>query len=164
MTTRGEWYEWVVGRMGSGTDEGVPARISLVTLGVADVGRATEFYRALGWPLSAASVPGVVSFFDTAGGRLAVWGVGDLAADAGLPATEQHGFRGTSLAINLGSRAEVDTAFAAAEAAGATILKPAQATEWGGYSGYFADPDGHLWEIAHNPGWPLGDDGLPHLP
>jgi uncharacterized protein len=142
----------------------VPSRISLATLGVADVGRSTGFYRALGWRLSPASVPGVVSFFDTAGGRLAVFGAADLAADAGMPGGEVFGFRGVALAINVGSVDEVDAALAAAVEAGGTLVKPGQTADWGGHSGYFADPDGHLWEVAFNPGWPLGADGLPELP
>jgi catechol 2,3-dioxygenase-like lactoylglutathione lyase family enzyme len=142
----------------------VPARISLLTLGVSDVARSTAFYERLGWPLSSASVPGEVSFFRTGGGLLAVWGNDDLAADAGRSDVAGPGFRGMSLAINCADRAEVDEAFRTAAEAGATITKAAEATEWGGYSGYFADPDGHAWEVAHNPGWPLGDDGLPQLP
>ncbi len=143
----------------------VPAVISLVTLGVRDVAASTEFYRALGFDLSSASQPGVVSFFATAGGLLGLFGAEDLRADAQAgPAASPEGFRGVTLAINVGSREEVDTALADAEAAGARIAKPARATEWGGYHGYFADPDAHLWEVAHNPGWPLGPDGLPQLP
>lgn len=143
----------------------VPARLSLVTLGVTDVARATEFYTALGWPLSSASQPGEVSFFRTAGCIVAVWSAEELAQDAHLPpAPLAAGFRGYALAINVGSPAEVDAALGAAVAAGGRVLKPAGPTEWGGYNGYFADPDGHAWEVAHNPGWPLGDDGLPQLP
>lgn len=142
----------------------IPARVSLVTLGVADVGRSTAFYESLGWPLSSSSVPGEVSFFRTAGGLLGLWGLTDLATDANQHDVVATGFRGISLAINCGSPDEVDEVFRTAEAAGAKILKPGEATDWGGYSGYFADPDGHVWEVAHNPGWPLGDDGLPVLP
>jgi uncharacterized glyoxalase superfamily protein PhnB len=142
----------------------IPARITLVTLGVSDVARSTEFYERLGWELSSASVPGEVSFFKTAGGRLALFGLTDLAADAHQHDVVATGFRGVSVAINCANRDEVDEAFRDAAAAGATIIKPAEATDWGGYSGYFADPDGHAWELAHNPGWPLDDDGLPVLP
>ena len=138
--------------------------ISLVTLGVRDVPASTAFYVALGFPLSPASVPGEVSFFNTAGGLLGVYGDQALADDAQLPRRTEPGFSGVSLAINVGSRAEVDAALAAAESAGADVIKPAQATDWGGYHGYFADPDGHAWEVAHNPGWPLGENGLPILP
>lgn len=142
----------------------VPARISLITLGVRDVEAATRFYRGLGFPLSSSSVPGVVSFFKTGGGLLGLFGVDDLAADAQVEPRADSGFREVSLAINVADRAEVDAALNAAESAGARIVKPAQPTDWGGYHGYFADPDDHLWEVAHNPGWPLGPDGLPQLP
>jgi uncharacterized protein len=145
----------------------VPARVSLVTLAVADVARSTAFYEALGWRASPASVPGDVTFLRTAGAILALWGAADLAADTGVDAAEGMpgaGFRGVALAINVASEAEVDAAFAAAAAAGAVIVKPPVRTDWGGYSGYFADPDGHTWEVAHNPGWPLGPDQLPRLP
>jgi catechol 2,3-dioxygenase-like lactoylglutathione lyase family enzyme len=142
----------------------VPARVSLVTLGVADVARSTAFYQALGWRLSASSVPGEVSFFHTAGGLLAVWRTAELAGDAGVPADPPSGFRGVSLAINVDGPADVDAGMAAAVAAGGTITRPAAKTDWGGYTGYFADPDGHVWEIAHNPFWPIGDDERPRLP
>jgi len=141
----------------------VPAAISLVTLGVADVPVSTAFYQRLGFPLSSASVPGEVSFFRTAGGLLGLYGASALAADAQLPPAAP-GFSGVSLAINVDSPEAVDSALAAASEAGAAVIKPAQATEWGGYHGYFADPDGHAWEVAHNPGWPLNDAGLPELP
>jgi predicted lactoylglutathione lyase len=142
----------------------VPARVSLVTLGVKDVARSTAFYVALGWPLSSASVPGDVSFFKTSGGLLALWGEDLLAADAGLPGAAPTDRRGHALAINIESREEVDAALATAVAAGGRITRAAQATDWGGYNGYFADLDGHLWEVAHNPFWPIGDDGRPTLP
>lgn len=143
---------------------GIPPRVSLVTLGVRDVARSTAFYQALGWPLSPASVPGVVSFFNTAGGLLGLYGHDALAEDAGLEPAPPPRFRGASLAVNLEGRAEVDRAFEQASAAGGEIVKPPKATEWGGYSGYFADPDGHLWEVAHNPAWPIGPDQRPELP
>jgi len=141
----------------------VPARLSLVTLGVSDLARSTEFYRALGWPLSPASVEGEVSFFNTAGGLLALWGREALAADAGL-AGSPSGFRAVSLAINLESRDDVDAAFEEVRRAGGKIVRAPKSTDWGGYVGYFADPEGHLWEIAHNPSWPIGDDERPALP
>jgi uncharacterized protein len=142
----------------------VPARVSLVTLGVADVARSTRFYQALGWPLSAASVPGEVSFFRTAGGLLALYGADALAADAGLPAAPPSEFRGVALAINVEDPAQVDEALASAVAAGGRVAREARATEWGGYNGYFVDPDGHAWEVAHNPFWPIGADERPTLP
>lgn len=141
------------------------ARVSLVTLGVADVDRFTEFYARLGWSLSSASVPGQVSFFRTAGAILALYGIADLAANIGAPATPTlSGFRGDALAINCDNREQIDETLRAAEDAGATLLKLAQVAEWGGCSGYFADPDGHVWEVAHNPAWPIGADGRPILP
>jgi predicted lactoylglutathione lyase len=141
----------------------VAARVSLITLGVADVAKSTAFYQALGWPLSPSSVPGEVSFFNTDGGFLALWGRDDLARDAGATG-EQAGFRGVALAINLESRELVDACFDEVRAIGGEVVKPPGATDWGGYSGYFADPDGHLWEVAHNPSWPMGADGRPGLP
>jgi predicted lactoylglutathione lyase len=142
------------------------ARLSLATLGVRDVALSTEFYKALGFPLSEASVKGDVSFFKTDGGVLAIWGYENLAEDAGVsmhPGVDS-GYRGTALAMNLDSRDDVDAFLAVAVAAGARITRPALATEWGGYNGYFADPDGHLWEVAYNPHWPIGEDGRPILP
>lgn len=141
----------------------LPSTISLVTLGVRDVPVATRFYVDLGFPLSSASVPGEVSFFRTAGGILAVWGLDDLRRDAGAEGAPD-GFRGVALAVNVASPEAVDAGLAAAERAGGRIARAAAATEWGGYQGYFADPDGHLWEVAHNPFWPLDADGLPQLP
>ena len=141
----------------------VPPRISLVTLGVRDVAAATAFYERIGFELSEASVTGEVSFFRTGGAVLALWGADALADDARLPRPTDH-TRSSALAINVDSRAEVDAALAATEQAGARITRPAEATEWGGYNGYFADPDGHVWEVAHNPFWPLDERGLPQLP
>jgi uncharacterized protein len=139
----------------------VPARISLVTLGVADVATSTEFYTALGWQLSSASVPGDVSFLTTAGVALALWGRVDLAADSGVePGTPG----GVTLAINLEGRAEVDAAVATWVSTGGRVVRAAAETEWGGYTAYVADPDGHLWEFAHNPFWTLDERGLPVLP
>ena len=142
----------------------VPAMISLVTLGVRDVPASTRFYEALGFERSSASVPGVVSFFRTSGGLLSVFGADDLATDAHTESRADDGFRGVTVAINVASADAVDEALAAAVAAGASLPKPGQRAEWGGYSGYFADPDGHLWEVAHNPYWEFGADGLPRLP
>ena len=147
----------------------VPQRFSLVTLGVADVAAATDFYRWLGWRESSASMPGDVTFFATPGGVLGLWGVRDLAADAGMADTSDGsgappGFRGMAAAINLASVDEVDAAVAAWIAAGGSLRRSAAMTDWGGYSGYVADPDGNLWEFAHNPFWPLDGRGLPMLP
>jgi predicted lactoylglutathione lyase len=143
----------------------VPPVISLVTLGVRDVVASTRFYEQLGFPRSSASVDGDVSFFHTAGGLLAIWGDEDLQHDAGAGELVAPGtFRGVALAINVDSEAAVDAALAAAEHAGARVVKPAAPTDWGGYQGYFTDPDEHHWEVAFNPGWPLGSNGLPKLP
>ena len=107
----------------------------------------------------------VFLLFATPGGILGLWSADGLARDAGLPGSEApRGYRGVALAINLASPAEVDAAIDAWLAAGGTITRPASATEWGGYTGYVADPDGHLWELAHNPFWPLDERGLPVLP
>ena len=142
----------------------VPARVNLVTLGVTDLSGTTRFYEALGWRLSGSSVSAEVSFFDLANCVLALWGYASLAEDARVTAGEPPAFRGVALAINVGSEAEVDAVIGAAVDAGGTIAKAAHKADWGGYSGYFADPEGHLWEVAHNPYWPLDDDGMVQLP
>jgi catechol 2,3-dioxygenase-like lactoylglutathione lyase family enzyme len=142
----------------------VPARVNLVTLGVTDLDRATAFYTALGWRLSGSSVPGEVSFFDLTNCVLAVWGYQSLAEDALAEAGEPPAFRGVATAINVGSEGEVDAVISAAAAAGGRVAKAARKADWGGYSGYFADPEGHLWEVAHNPYWPLDEKGSVRLP
>lgn len=145
----------------------VPQRFTLVTLGVADVAVATAFYRRLGWRQSTHSVEGT-AFFSTPGPVIALWTSPELAVDAGrasetdAPQTAPQ-YRGVALAINFDTREEVDRAIADWEAAGGHVTKPAAETEWGGYSGYGADPDGNLWEFAHNPFWPLDEHGMPHL-
>ncbi len=141
----------------------VPARVSLATLGVRDVARSTAFYQALGWELSSASVEST-SFFKTVGGTLALFGYEALAEDAHLPASPRQPFGGVTLAINVESPEAVGAALDAAVAAGGSLLKPAQQAEWGGTSGYFADLDGYPWEVAHNPFFPLDDEGRLHLP
>lgn len=141
------------------------AHISLVTLGVADVARATAFYEALGWRRSSASVEGVVSFLTGGAVVLGLFGADDLAADAGVePDPGPPVAPRSALAVNLGSEVEVDTFLATAEAAGGTVTRPAHRAEWGGYSGYVHDLDGHLWEAAHNPGFGLLPDGRIELP
>ena len=142
----------------------VPARVSLATLGVTDVVRATEFYEMLGWRLSPASVPGLVSFFQTAGGLLSLVKTDDIANDAGIAPRQSADFRGVMLAINVESPDAVDVALRAAVQAGAGLVKAGGRADWGGYLGYFTDPDGHLWEITWNPAFPLTDDGIPQLP
>jgi catechol 2,3-dioxygenase-like lactoylglutathione lyase family enzyme len=133
-------------------------RVSLITLGVADLARSLRFYESLGW--RRANQHAEVVFFQAGGLVVGLFARAALAADAGLP-EEGAGFRGIALAYNARSRAEVDAVMAAA--AGATITKPAEDTFWGGYSGYFADPDGHLWEVAWNPEWTILDDGSVRL-
>jgi uncharacterized protein len=137
-------------------------RISLITLGVTDLAKARAFYEALGWKASSASQPEVV-FFQGNGLALALFGREDLAKDAGLP-DRPTGFAAISLAYNARSKGEVDQVFAQAVAAGAAAVKPPEDVFWGGYSGYFADPDGHLWEVAWNPFFPLDEQGHMFLP
>lgn len=136
-------------------------RISLITLGVADVGRARSFYEGLGW--SGRSPDGNVVFFQAGCMVLALWGRDELARDSAVDA-DRSGRGGVTLAHNVESPAEVDLVLAQAEAAGATIGRHGAATVWGGYSGVFIDPDGHPWEVAHNPEWTLADDGSVRLP
>ena len=131
-------------------------RVSLITLGVADLGRARAFYEALGWSTGAAPDDDVV-FFQAGGMIVALWGREQLAADTGVP--DGGGWGGMTLAHNVRSPAEVDEVLAEADAAGGTVLRSGAETFWGGYSGVFVDPDGHAWEIAHNPHWTLRDDG-----
>jgi catechol 2,3-dioxygenase-like lactoylglutathione lyase family enzyme len=142
--------------------EALPQRLSLVTLGVESVPRAREFYERLGFRAADFESDGV-AFFDMNGITLGLFGRVPLAEDANVP-HEGWGFRALSCAINLESEADVDHALAFAERCGARITKPAQRVFWGGYSGYFADPDGHLWEIAFNPVWPLDANGRLQLP
>lgn len=131
-------------------------RVSLITLGVADVGRARAFYEKLGW--RASSPDDSVAFFQAGGMIFALWSWAALAEDAGLPSAGQ-GFRGSALAYNVRDKAEVAEIAAAWVAAGGTVTRPAQDTFWGGHTAYVADLDGHVWEIAWNPGWPIAADG-----
>ena len=135
-------------------------RISLVTLGVADVERSRRFYDALGW--TGSSPDGEVAFYQAGGMVLALWSRTLLGADSTV--VDGGGWGGVTLAHNVGSPDEVDAVLAAAAAAGATIGRPGEPTEWGAYSGVFVDPDGHPWEVAHNPHWELRADGTVHLP
>jgi hypothetical protein len=137
------------------------ARISVITLGVADVSRARTFYEALGWPLSG-EPESQVAFFRNAGSRLALYPLDGIAQEAGQTPAPPGSIRMT-LALNVESRELVDQVLVEVVGAGGTILAPAQERFWGGYSGYFADPDGHAWEVAFNPFWPIGEDGLPQL-
>jgi hypothetical protein len=136
--------------------------LTLVTLGVQDLARATAFYEGLGLK-RAGFASDKVAFFDIGGLALALYPREALAADAGL-APAGSGFRAITLAWNLSSREAVDAAMARAGEIGASVVKPAQDVFWGGYSGHVADPDGHLWAIALNPIWPLRGNGALELP
>ena len=131
-------------------------RLSLVTLGVADLPRARKLYEALGWATRAEPGDDVV-FFQTGGMIVALWSRGQLAEDTGVE--DRGGWGGVTLALNVRSPAEVDATIEEARAAGARIARAGAATFWGGYSGVFVDPDGHPWEVAHNPRWTIVDDG-----
>lgn len=129
-------------------------RVSLITLGVEDLERSTEFYRAMGWE---GDVDEDIVFFQTGGMRVALWGRSQLAEDSAV--TDNGGWGGITLAHNVGSPEHVDQVIEEARAAGAVIGREPAATFWGGYSGVFLDPDGHPWEVAHNPFWPIPEDG-----
>jgi hypothetical protein len=135
-------------------------RVSLVTLGVRDLGRARKFYEALGWKTGAQPADDVV-FFQTGGSILALWGRDQLAEDSGV--ADAGGWGGVTLAYNTRSPDEVDAVLAEAREAGATIVRPGSETFWGGYTGIFVDPEGHAWEVAHNPHWTIAEDGSVHL-
>ena len=140
-------------------------RVSLITLGVTDLDRARTFYERLGWRGQSAEE---TVFFQTGASAVILWGRDKLAADCGIAdrgATADGGeFTGVALAQNVRSPAEVDDIMAAAERAGAVVTRPPSETFYGGYAGVFTDPDGHAWEIAHNPGFTLTDDGGLVLP
>ena len=140
-------------------------RLSLVTLGVADLARSRRFYEAgLGWRASGAST-GEVAFYQLGAVALALWGREELAADAGLPIPGPgSGSSGVALAHNVRTREEVDALLSRAVAAGGRLLKPGTDADWGGCTGYFADPDGHPWEVAWNPFFTLREDGSLLLP
>ena len=137
-------------------------RITLITLGVADLERAVRFYRdGLGWPtegiVGQEHEHGAVAFFDLSGGlKMALWPRASLAHDAGIPADPPSATE-FALAHNVAGKTEVDAVMTGAERAGARIVKPAADTFWGGYAGYFQDPEGHLWEVAWNPKWQIPD-------
>lgn len=139
-----------------------PQRVTLITLGVADLAAARAFYARLGWAEHGESQAGV-AFFQMQGQALALFGRNDLAADQGRPGATL-GTGAVTLAQNFATEAQVDAAFAAALAAGGASLKSPRKAAWGGYSGYWADPDGHVWEVAMNPFWPLAADGSLTLP
>jgi uncharacterized protein len=131
-------------------------RVSLITLGVKDLGLARGFYEALGWKTGAGAEDDVV-FFQAGEMVVALWGRAKLAEDSRVE--DGGGWGGMTLALNLGSPAEVDAVIEEARDAGATIGREPAETPWGGYSGVFLDPDGHPWEVAHNPHWTITEDG-----
>jgi catechol 2,3-dioxygenase-like lactoylglutathione lyase family enzyme len=135
-------------------------RVSLITLGVRDLARARSFYEGLGWKSGAAPADDVV-FFQAGCMIVALWGRDQLAEDTAIE--DSGGWGGVTLAYNTRSLEEVDRVLAEVEPAGGTVLRPGGETFWGGYSGAFADPEGHPWEVAHNPGWRLDADGSVHL-
>jgi predicted lactoylglutathione lyase len=136
-------------------------RVSLITLGVTDLGRARAFYEGLGWKTGAEPGDDVV-FFQAGGMIVALWDRVQLAEDSGV--ADGGGWGGITLAYNVNSPAEVDAVITEAEAAGATIPRHGAETFWGGYSGVFVDPDGHPWEVAHNPRWTVDEEGRTTLP
>jgi predicted lactoylglutathione lyase len=131
-------------------------RVRLITLGVRDLQRARAFYEALGWRTGAGPDDDVV-FFQAGGMVVSLWSRASLAEDSGV--ADADGFGGITLAYNTRSPDEVDTVIEEARRAGARIAREPAATFWGGYSGVFQDPEGHPWEVAHNPHWTIGDDG-----
>lgn len=135
-------------------------RVSVITLGVADLIRSRAFYERLGWTTGAEPEDEVV-FFQTGSSVFALWSRSRLAEDSGVE--DAGGWGGVTLAHNVRSPAEVDRVLREAEAAGATVARPGAETFWGGYSGVFVDPDGHPWEVAHNPHWTLASDGSVRL-
>lgn len=139
-----------------------PQRVTLITLGVADMARSRAFYAALGWQMHSQSQD-AVTFYQANGFVFGLFGLADLAKDQGRP-DAPLGAGAATLAQNFETEAEVDAAYARALAAGASALKAPEKVFWGGYSGYFADPDGHVWELAMNPFWPLAADGSLTLP
>jgi uncharacterized protein len=139
----------------------VEQRVSLVTLGVVDLGRARRFYEELGWTTRASPDDDVV-FFQAGGMIVALWSRSALAEDSGVE--DDGGWGGITLAHNVRSPADVDAVLAEAERAGATVVRAGAPTFWGGYSGAFVDPEGHPWEVAHNPHWQLTADGSVVLP
>jgi catechol 2,3-dioxygenase-like lactoylglutathione lyase family enzyme len=149
--------------MGGGMAAIVPARLSIVTLGVANVARSVAFYSALGWERCASSME-AIAWFRMTGSYLGIFGADALAEDAAVAPATSRAFGRITLAINVESEDAVAPALDAAVAAGGSLLKPATRADWGGLSGYFADPDGHPWEVAYNPGFPIDGQGRIHIP
>ena len=141
------------------------AHVSLITLGVSDIPRAAQFYQALGFVRKMKAAGDGVAFFEAGGIVLSLFGWSDLAHDAGVAGRPQtDDFRGISIAWNCPAKDDVDAVFTAALKAGGAPIKAPQQAFWGGYHAFFADPDGHLWEVAHNPQFSLSLDGKPSLP
>jgi catechol 2,3-dioxygenase-like lactoylglutathione lyase family enzyme len=139
----------------------VEQRVSLITLGVTDLGQARAFYEGLGWRTGAGPDDDVV-FFQTPGPIVALWDRAKLAEDSAV--SDPGGWGGITLAYNVHSAEEVDAVLAEADAAGGKVTRPGDKTFWGGYSGVFEDPEGHPWEVAHNPHWTVNEDGSISLP
>jgi uncharacterized protein len=136
----------------------VAPNLAIVTLGVGDLDRSIAFYRGLGWELRGDRAQGIV-WFRTSGPWLGLFPADELAADAAMTPGELPAFRGLSLAVNLPTEAGVDAAFELVRSLGASVVKEPERMSWGGYSGYFTDPDGHLWELCFNPGFPIDEHG-----
>jgi catechol 2,3-dioxygenase-like lactoylglutathione lyase family enzyme len=147
------------------SEHAVVPRFTVITLGVSEMRRSIAFYTSLGFARKFRATGDEVAFFDTGGSVLALYPWADLARDATLPETPRPGgYRGVTLAWNCNAMEEVDAALAFALSKGATLLRKAEATDYGGYAGYFADPDGHVWEVVVAPGIDVGDDARVHLP
>jgi catechol 2,3-dioxygenase-like lactoylglutathione lyase family enzyme len=142
---------------------GIPAQFGIVTLGVSDLDRSSAFYEALGWERCASSNESIC-WFRTTGSYVGLFPYESLAADADLPTSPREPFRGVTLAINVESEEAVGRALNEAATVGGEIIKPAQRAEWGGYSGYFTDPDGYPWEVAFNPNFELNEGGRVLIP
>jgi catechol 2,3-dioxygenase-like lactoylglutathione lyase family enzyme len=136
----------------------IPARLSIVTLGVSDLERSSAFYESLGWERCSSSSD-EICWFRTADSHLGLFPYEELAADAKIAGSTRGSFGGVTLAICVESEAAVTEALDEAARRGAKVIKPAERTEWGGFSGYFADPDGYPWEVAHNPSFPIDEHG-----
>jgi catechol 2,3-dioxygenase-like lactoylglutathione lyase family enzyme len=141
----------------------VPAQLNIVTLGVSDLPQSVAFYQRLGWEKASSSME-EIAWFRLSGCYLGLFPYEELAADAKLEASPRPPFGGFTLAMNVASPKDVELALGAARRAGATIIKPGTKMDWGGYSGYFTDPDGYPWEVAHNPNFPINEDGTITIP
>ncbi len=138
-------------------------RVSMISLGVQSLERSSKFYEQMGFTAAGISDEHII-FYQLGGVALALYPREKLAEDAQVSAGDNNGFSGMTLAYNVRNRSEADHVLAEAGAAGGTVVKPAQEVFWGGYSGYFADPDGHLWEVCWNPFFPIAEDGSITVP